>query len=115
MQHGESYVERHISIQGIHLSALLNYFGKKKEALNIHKMKYYLHSIRKKYQYNPRALFRMLNRTVHRNKETKPPPHSPKGDLANEFNKFIKDQIPIINKGCNREEVEGFIETLCID
>ncbi len=34
MKHGKNYVERQISIQGIHLSALWNYFEKKEESSN---------------------------------------------------------------------------------
>ncbi len=63
--------------------------------LNRYRVKYYSELVRK-YAKNPRALFKIINRMLHRNEATPLPPHSSDYDLANEFSNFFKEKIQCI-------------------
>ncbi len=62
---------------------------------NSYRVKYYSEVIQK-YAKNPMALFKIINRMLHRNVATPLPPHSSDYDLANEFSNFFKEMFQSI-------------------
>ncbi len=59
--------------------------------LNEFKIKFYSNLV-KKNSNNPRALFKIINRALHRKVDTPLPFHVSEIDLANEFSTFFKNK-----------------------
>ncbi len=68
------------------VNALLNAFSIK-----------YNSDIVKKNANNPKSLFRIINRLLHRKEESPKPPHTSESDLANEFSTFFTQKIHSIH------------------
>jgi hypothetical protein len=62
--------------------------------LNTFRIKYYSDLIRKNAN-NPKALFKILDRALHRKQETPLPPHESEVDLANDFSNFFNRGVII--------------------
>ena len=77
--------------------------------LNAFKVKYYSDLIKKNAN-NPRALFKIMNRALHRKEETPLPPHTSEVELATEFSNFFTDKIENIREYLDNTEVNNNIE-----
>ncbi len=64
--------------------------------LNAFKIKFYSNLVKKNFN-NPRALFKIINRALHRKEDTSIPFHVSEIDVANEFSTFFKDKIQSIH------------------
>jgi hypothetical protein len=76
----------------VHYNAFKAQRNRVNAMLNTFKVKYYSDLIRKNAN-NPKALFKIINRALHRKEATPMPQHTSEVDLANEFSNFFKDKI----------------------
>ncbi len=56
---------------------------------------------------NPKSLFRIINRLLHRKEETPMPPHTSESDLANEFSTFFTQKIRTIRDFLDNPQGDG--------
>ena len=82
--------------------------------LNTFRVKYYSDLIRKNAN-NPRALFKLINRALHRKQESPLPPHSSEVDLANSFKEKIQSIRNYLDSQISNNDVSAWHDQPCFN